>query len=93
MDEPRYDVTGYPNHIIETNTSKTYTMTETANLLNTLTKENKQLLKEKNHLMGYLIKIKGFDDEDIDAILNRETYEYYGQIYYSMKEDTLNGIY
>ena len=43
---------------------------------------------DKEHLMGCLIRFFGYDDEDIDYNLNRESNREYGKQYYSMKEET-----
>ena len=51
-------------------------------------KENEQLKSDKEHLMGCLIRFFGYDDEDIDYNLNRESNREYGKQYYSMKEET-----
>ena len=53
-----------------------------------LEKENEQLKSDKEHLMGCLIRFFGYDDEDIDYNLNRESNREYGKQYYSMKEET-----
>ena len=53
-----------------------------------LKKENEQLKSDKEHLMGCLIRFFGYDDEDIDYNLNRESNREYGKQYYSMKEET-----
>lgn len=58
------------------------------NLLNELHEEKEQLLSDKEHLMGCLIRFFGYDDEDIDYNLNRESNREYGKAYYSMKEET-----
>lgn len=58
------------------------------NLLNELYEEKEQLLSDKEHLMGCLIRFFGYDDEDIDYNLNRESNREYGKAYYSMKEET-----
>ena len=42
-------------------------------LLNKLAEENEQLKSDKEHLMGCLIRFFGYDDEDIDYNLNRES--------------------
>ena len=52
-----------------------------------LLKENEQLKSDKEHLMGCLIRFFGYDDEDIDYNLNRESNREYGKQYYSMKEE------
>ena len=57
-------------------------------LLNELHEEKEQLLSDKEHLMGCLIRFFGYDDEDIDYNLNRESNREYGKQYYSMKEET-----
>ena len=51
-------------------------------------RENEQLKSDKEHLMGCLIRFFGYDDEDIDYNLNRESNREYGKQYYSMKEET-----
>ncbi len=56
--------------------------------LNELYRENEQLKSDKEHLMGCLIRFFGYDDEDIDYNLNRESNREYGKAYYSMKEET-----
>lgn len=61
---------------------------ETCDLLNELYEEKEQLLSDKEHLMGCLIRFFGYDDEDIDYNLNRESNREYGKQYYSMKEET-----
>lgn len=61
---------------------------ETCDLLNELYEEKEQLLSDKEHLMGCLIRFFGYDDEDIDYNLNRESNREYGKAYYSMKEET-----
>jgi len=55
---------------------------------NHLKKENEQLKSDKEHLMGCLIRFFGYDDEDIDYNLNRESNREYGKAYYFMKEET-----
>ena len=55
--------------------------------LNELYRENEQLKSDKEHLMGWLIRFFGYDDEDIDYNLNRESNREYGKQYYSMKEE------
>jgi len=55
-------------------------------LLNELYEEKEQLLSDKEHLMGCLIRFFGYDDEDIDYNLNRESNQEYGKQYYEMKE-------
>ena len=55
---------------------------------NHLKEENEQLKSDKEHLMGCLIRFFGYDDEDIDYNLNRESNREYGKQYYSMKEET-----
>ena len=57
-------------------------------VLNELYEEKEQLLSDKEHLMGCLIRFFGYDDEDIDYNLNRESNQEYGKQYYSMKEET-----
>lgn len=57
-------------------------------ILNQLAEENEQLKSDKEHLMGCLIRFFGYDDEDIDYNLNRESNREYGKQYYSMKEET-----
>lgn len=57
-------------------------------LINQLSNENEQLKSDKEHLMGCLIRFFGYDDEDIDYNLNRESNREYGKQYYSMKEET-----
>ena len=54
--------------------------------------ENEQLKSDKEHLMGCLIRFFGYDDEDIDYNLNRESNREYGKQYYSMKEETKNEL-
>lgn len=61
---------------------------ENENMLNELFEENEQLKSDKEHLMGCLIRFFGYDDEDIDYNLNRESNREYGKQYYSMKEET-----
>ncbi len=56
--------------------------------LNSILDENEQLKSDKEHLMGCLIRFFGYDDEDIDYNLNRESNREYGKQYYSMKEET-----
>lgn len=58
-----------------------------AYLLNELHEEKEQLLSDKEHLMGCLIRFFGYDDEDIDYNLNRESNREYGKQYYDMKEE------
>ena len=58
------------------------------NKISKLEKENEQLKSDKEHLMGCLIRFFGYDDEDIDYNLNRESNREYGKHYYSMKEET-----
>ena len=67
--------------ITDNGIDKEFTGDELEDFLNTLDKKNKQL-------MGYLIKIKSFDDDDIDAIFNRDAYEEWGEMYYYMKEES-----
>lgn len=55
--------------------------------LNELHEEKEQLLSDKEHLMGCLIRFFGYDDEDIDYNLNRESNREYGKYYYDMKEE------
>lgn len=64
------------------------TQSEVLKLLNELHEEKEQLLSDKEHLMGCLIRFFGYDDEDIDYNLNRESNREYGKQYYSMKEET-----
>ena len=61
---------------------------EVLDKLNELNEEKEQLLSDKEHLMGCLIRLFGYDDEDIDYNLNRESNREYGKQYYSMKEET-----
>ena len=61
---------------------------EVLDKLNELNEEKEQLLSDKEHLMGCLIRFFGYDDEDIDYNLNRESNREYGKQYYSMKEET-----
>ena len=63
-------------------------MQEFVDYVNQLIKENEQLKSDKEHLMGCLIRFFGYDDEDIDYNLNRESNREYGKQYYSMKEET-----
>ena len=56
-------------------------------LLNELHEENEQLLSDKEHLMGYLIRFRSFDDDDIDYVMNRASNREYGKQYYDMKEE------
>lgn len=63
-------------------------VSEVKDLMNNLEKENKQLKSDKNHLMGYLIRIKDWDDEMIDDVLHNESYEEYGELYYEWKKET-----
>lgn len=60
--------------------------------LDNVEKENEQLKSDKEHLMGCLIRFFGYDDEDIDYNLNRESNREYGKQYYSMKEETKNEL-
>ena len=55
--------------------------------ISVLGEDNKQLLSDKEHLMGYLIRFRSFDDEDIDYVMNRESNREYGKQYYEMKEE------
>ena len=55
--------------------------------MNKLYEEKEQLLSDKEHLMGCLIRFFGYDDEDIDYNLNRESNREYGKQYYEMKEE------
>ena len=57
------------------------------NLLNKLHEEKEQLLSDKEHLMGYLIRFCRFDDDDLDYVMNRESNREYGKQYYEMKEE------
>ena len=59
---------------------------EVVRLLNKLHEEKEQLLSDKEHLMGCLIRFFCYDDEDIDYNLNRESNREFGKQYYSMKE-------
>lgn len=61
---------------------------ELINDTNKIQEENEQLKSDKEHLMGCLIRFFGYDDEDIDYNLNRESNREYGEQYYSMKEET-----
>ena len=61
-------------------------MQEFVDYVNQLIKENEQLKSDKEHLMGCLIRFFGYDDEDIDYNLNRESNREYGKQYYSMKK-------
>lgn len=70
----------------ETRNSYDY-VSEVCNLLNELYEENEELKSDKEHLMGCLIRFFGYDDEDIDYNLNRESNREYGKQYYSMKEE------
>ena len=65
---------------------------EVVDLLNSLSDENEQLKSDKEHLMGCLIRFFGYDDEDIDYNLNRESNREYGKQYYSMKEEKKKGL-
>lgn len=56
-------------------------------LLNELHEEKEQLLSDKEHLMGYLIRFCRFDDDDLDYVMSRESNREYGKQYYSMKEE------
>ena len=60
---------------------------EVVELLNELHEEKEQLLSDKEHLMGYLIRFRSFDDEDLDYVMNRESNREYGKQYYEMKEE------
>ena len=57
------------------------------NKLNELYEEKEQLLSDKEHLMGYLIRFCSFDDDDLDYIMSRESNREYGKQYYEMKEE------
>ena len=55
--------------------------------LNELHEEKEQLLSDKEHLMGYLIRFRSFDDDDLDYVMNRESNKECGKQYYKMKEE------
>lgn len=84
----KYNYSEIGEYIDENHTDRPLRNDELVELLNELHEEKEQLLSDKEHLMGCLIRFFGYDDEDIDYNLNRKSNREYGKAYYSMKEET-----
>ena len=56
---------------------------ECSKYIEEVVRQNNQLKRDKDRLMGYLFRYKGLDKDDVDDfILNQENLDEWGELYY-----------